>query len=151
MVHRSSSAKAISVHCASDPYWPNVYGLQKMNLLTRAVTFLGCFNAPDFNDPYMALPPKMRGWLFITNTNRQGTYDAVNNIYTSNVGPKAWLPFQAEIFRVKLDGSGQVVRLMHTRGMPADPTANELNAVPQPAPSLDGSLIVLAPITISST
>src|SRR5262249_14791573 len=56
-------------------------------------------------------------------------------------------PFQQEIFWLKMDGSGQVQRLLHHHSIVGSCGSNkDYWAAPHPVPSWDGSRILLASI-----
>jgi hypothetical protein len=110
------------------------YAIVKWNLRDGTATKLLCSAVRAQTDYYYSLPQPSRGWLAVTHVMDQ--YDPL---------PPDWIPFQSEIFLLKLDGSGTVRRLAHHRNRPsiiANPPLLPYGARAKPTISLDGSKIV---------
>jgi hypothetical protein len=120
--------------CAAPLDGPTAYAVIKWNLRTRQETKLGCFPIrPSRTDYYYGLAHKAPGWVLVLHISDKADPD-----------PRDWLPFENEIFLLKLDGSGAVRRLAHHRNRPSvfDPLQTPYWALSKPAISQDGSTVV---------
>ena len=132
-------------NCQGSPWYvPGSGGVlqaAKWNLHTGTNTNLGCLpmriNNTDF---YFSLPATYNGWTLVTLLDIIGDPSPTGG----NPAPQpGWLAMENELFLLKLDGSGQVKRLVHHRSRSSDfttsPPTEPYGARPKPSLNMDGS------------
>ena len=135
-------------NCQASPWYVPGYGgviqAAKWNLRVGTNTNLGCIptriNVTDF---YFSLPAIYTGWTLVTLVDIVGDPSPTGG----NPAPQpGWLPMENELFLLKLDGSGQVKRLVHHRGRSSDfttnPSTEPYGARPKASLNMDGSKAV---------